>query len=132
MTNEDQLDLIKKLMNRKKRTIIVNFGDHLPSFEGFTTQLRFTRDIKDYYKTFYHVNANFNIQDKNKYPSLDIEFIPGLLLDMAGLNGDTFYKANSIMRKKCKGIISLCHGQNKDTDDMLESYKSLIVKQLGF
>ena len=25
MTNEDQLDLIEKLMNRKKKTIIVNF-----------------------------------------------------------------------------------------------------------
>ena len=132
MTNEDQLDLIEKLMNRKKKTIIVNFGDHLPSFEGFSTQLRFTRDIKDYYKTFYHVNANFDIKDKSKYPSLDIAFIPGLVLDMAELNGDTFYKANSIMRKKCKGIMSSCNGQNEDADNMLESYKSLIVRQLGF
>lgn len=132
MTNEDQLDLIEKLMRRKKKTIIVNFGDHLPSFEGFSTQLRFTRDIKDYYKTFYHVNANFDIKDKSKYPSLDIAFIPGLILDMAELNSDTFYKANSIMRKKCRGVMSSCHGQNEDTDNILESYKSLIVKQLGF
>ena len=51
---------------------------------------------------------------------------------MAELNGDTFYKANSIMRKKCRGTMSLCHGQNEDTDNLLESYKSLIVKQLGF
>ena len=132
ITEEDQLDLIEKLMRRKKKTIIVNFGDHLPSFEGFSTQLRFTRDIKDYYKTFYHINANFDIKDKSKYPALDIEFVPGLVLDMAELNGDTFYKANSIIRKKCNGIMSKCYDQDKGTDNMLESYKSLIVKQLGF
>jgi len=131
-TNEDQLDLIEKLMRRKKKTIIVNFGDHLPSFEGFSTQLRFTRDIKDYYKTFYHVNANFDINDKKKYPALDISFIPGLVLDMAGLNGDSFYKANSLMRKKCNGMLESCSGQDKNTDKMLESYKSLTVQQLGF
>jgi phosphoglycerol transferase MdoB-like AlkP superfamily enzyme len=131
-TNEDQLDLIAKLMRRKKKTIIVNFGDHLPSFEGYSTQLRFTRDIKDYYKTFYHINANFDIGDKSKYPSLDISFIPGLVLDMAKLNGDKFYKANSMMRKKCNGNLDSCKGQNQETDKLVESYKSLTVEQLGF
>ncbi len=132
LTNEDQQDLIEKLMRRKKKTIIVNFGDHLPSFEGFSTQLRFTRDIKDYYKTFYHINANFDIKDSSKYSALDISFIPGLVLDMAGLNFNDFYKANSMMRKKCNGVISECSGQNEDTDRLLESYKSLTVQQLGF
>ena len=128
-TNEDQMDLIEKLMKRKKKTIIVNFGDHLPSFEGFSTQLRFTRDIKDYFKTFYNVNANFDIRDDLNYPELDITFIPGLILDMAKLNNDPFYKANSLMRKNCNGQITHC---KKDDDKLLESYKSLIVKQLGF
>ena len=128
-TNEDQMDLIEKLMKRKKKTIIVNFGDHLPSFEGFSTQLRFTRDIKDYFKTFYNVNANFDIRNDLNYPELDITFIPGLILDMAKLNNDPFYKANSLMRKNCNGQITHC---KKDDDKLLESYKSLIVKQLGF
>lgn len=128
-TNEDQMDLIEKLMKRKKKTIIVNFGDHLPSFEGFSTQLRFTRDIKDYFKTFYNVNANFDIRDDLNYPELDITFIPGLILDMAKLNNDPFYKANSLIRKNCNGQITNC---KKDDDKLLESYKSLIVKQLGF
>jgi len=127
-TNEDQLDLIEKLMKRKKKTIIVNFGDHLPSFEGFSTQLRFTRDIKDYFKTFYNVNANFDIKDDSKYPALDITFIPGLLLDIAKLNNNSFYKANSIIRKNCNGQMANC----KETNKLLESYKSLIVKQLDF
>ena len=127
-TNEDQLDLIEKLMKRKKKTIIVNFGDHLPSFEGFSTQLRFTRDIKNYFKTFYNVNANFDIKDDSQYPALDITFIPGLLLDIAKINGNSFYKANSFIRKNCNGQIAGCAENNK----LLESYKSLIVKQLDF
>ncbi|RTK93962.1 MAG: hypothetical protein EKK61_00265 [Rickettsiales bacterium] len=130
-TSIDQSDLIDKLMKRKKKTIIVNFGDHLPSFEGFSTQLRFTRDIKDYFKTFYNINANFEIKDKTQYSSLDITFIPGLVLDMAKLNNNNFYQANSLMRKKCDGEISNCNN-NDHNDLILESYKSLIVKQLGF
>ncbi len=131
-TSEDQTDLIEKLMKRKRKTIIVNFGDHLPSFEGFSTQLRFTRDIKDYYKTFYNVNANFEINDKAKYDALDISFIPSLILDMAKLNSNEYYQASSLMRKKCSGNMHGCEGKNTNTDNLLESYKSLIVKQLGF
>ena len=78
------------------------------------------------------MNANFDINDKSKYPALDISFIPGLVLDMAGLNGDSFYKANSLMRKKCNGMLESCAGQDKNTDKILESYKSLTVQQLGF
>lgn len=131
-TSEDQMDLIEKLMKRKRKTIIVNFGDHLPSFEGYSTQLRFTRDIKDYYKTFYNINANFDIKDEQKYTSLDIPFIPGLILDMAELNSNDYYRASSIMRKTCNGQLATCAGQNADTDKLLESYKTLTVKQLGF
>ena len=130
-TNEDQINLIDKLMKRKRKTIIVNFGDHLPSFEGYSTQLRFTRDIKDYYKTFYNINANFEIKDKTKYKSLDIAFISSLILDMAHLNNNDFYRANSIIRKDCNGVIANCTGQNEKLDRLLESYKSLTVKQLG-
>ena len=131
-TSEDQIDLIEKLMKRKRKTIVVNFGDHLPSFEGYSTQLRFTRDIKDYYKTFYNVNANFDIKDKTKYSSLDIAFISGLVLDMANLNNNDFYQANSLIRKNCHGQIASCSGKSKNMNKLLESYKSLIVRQLGF
>ena len=127
-TNTDQTQLIDKLMKRKKKTIIVNFGDHLPSFEGFSTQLRFIRDIKDYYKTFYNVNANFDVGNKEKYPALDISFIPSLLLDMAELNNNPFYMAGSYIRKNSGGQSDKYTGDSK----FLESYKTLIVKQLGF
>ncbi len=132
-TSEDQTDLIAKLMKRKRKTIIVNFGDHLPSFEGYSTQLRFTRDIKDYYKTFYNINANFDIKlDEKKYKSLDIHFIPGLILDMANLNNNDFYQASSIIRKNCNGQLSNCIEKSKNIDELLESYKSLTIEQLGF
>ncbi|PCJ27583.1 MAG: hypothetical protein COA94_03825 [Rickettsiales bacterium] len=128
-TSVDQSALIEKLMKRKKKTIIVNFGDHMPSFEGHSTHLRFKREIKDYYKTFYNINANFKIASREKYPSLDISFIPSLVLDMAKVNSNDFYKASSLVRKKCKGQMSSCASEK---DMLLESYKSLTVKQLDF
>ena len=35
----------------------------------------------------------------------DISFLPGLLLDCAGLNGDRFFQANSEMRRRLNGNI---------------------------
>lgn len=132
-TDIDQMNLINSLMKRKKKTIIVNFGDHLPSFEGYSTQLRFTRDIKDYYKTFYNIHANFDIKDKTKYSHLDITFLPSLILDMSNLNNDKFYKAGGVIRKKCNGQLSECKKSSKEeVKDLYESYKSLISKQLEY
>ncbi len=131
-TNKDQLELIDKLMKRKKKTIVVNFGDHLPSFEGFSTQLRFTKDIRNYYKTFYNINANFNVAGKEHYPALDITFIPGLILDLAKLNTNEFYLANSFMRKMCNGNFDKCEAKQPKEQRLVESYKSLITKQLRF
>lgn len=128
-TNKDQLALIEKLMNRKTKTVLVNYGDHMPSFEGYATQLRFTKDINDFYKTFYNININFQIGKQVRYPLLDITFMPGLVLDIAGINNDEFYKANSYIRKICHGNLKNC----SSTDvKLLESYKSLAIKQLGF
>ena len=78
------------------------------------------------------VDANFDISDKTNYTSLDITFIPSLILDMAGLNHNEFYKASSLIRKNCNGQINTCANKNKNIDNMLESYKTLISKQLGF
>jgi phosphoglycerol transferase MdoB-like AlkP superfamily enzyme len=129
-TDEEQMDLINKLMKRKRKTIIVNFGDHMPSFEGFSPQLRFMRKIEDYYKTFYHVYANFEPKDpQGNYPILDITFIPGLVLDIAGLNQDNFYRANSLIRRKCSGVLDKCK-IGAGEQQILESYKTLMTEQL--
>jgi len=130
-TNNDQLELIDKLMSREKKTILVNFGDHMPSFEGYSTQLRFAREIRDFYKTFYNINTNFaNTLIHDKYPLLDITFIPGLILDIAGLNSNNFYKANSYMRKNCMGNYKNC--KNFSKSKLFDSYKSYAIKQLEF
>ena len=129
-TDKDQIALVQKLMTRKRKTILVNFGDHLPSFEGYSTQLRFKREIKDYYKTFYQIDANFDLPKHENYEFLDITLISGLILDIAKLNNDKFYLANSLIRKTCHGQVSEC--QSETNHDLLESYKSLVIKQLEF
>ncbi|MCP5369121.1 MAG: sulfatase-like hydrolase/transferase [Rickettsiaceae bacterium] len=128
-TDIDQTNLINQLMKRNKKTIIVNFGDHMPSFEGFSVQLRLKRAIKDYYKTFYNIHTNFDIEEKTNYQFLDITFIPGLVLDIAKLNTQPFYQANALMRKKCHGQIESCVDKHHN---LYESYQSLIIHQLGF
>jgi hypothetical protein len=50
---------------------------------------------------------------------------------MAHLNNNDFYRASSIIRRNCSGAITHCVGQNAKLDKLLESYKSLTVKQLG-
>lgn len=135
-TNTDQMQLIKKIMSRKKKTILVNFGDHLPSFEGYSTQLRFVKKINNYYKTFFNITANFpiNEQEKESYLSqgnIDIEFISGLVLDLGQINNDIFYRANSFMRKACVGSLKNCLGsKDENIVNLYESYKNLAIKQV--
>ena len=43
-----------------------------------------------------------------------------------------FIKQILLCVKNVDGVIDSCSGRDKDIDDMLESYKSLIVQQLGF
>lgn len=128
-TNKDQLELTSKLMMRPTKTLLVNFGDHMPSFEGYSTQLRFSSNIRDFYKTFYNISTNFQTDKPIKYPMLDITFIPGLILDIANINNDELYMANSLMRKTCHGNYVECSGSDPK---LFESYKSLIIKQLDF
>jgi len=128
-TNKDQLELTEKLMARHNKTILVNFGDHMPSFEGYSTQLRFKSDINDFYKTFYNISTNYKVEHSKNYPLLDITFMPGLILDLAGINNNELYRANSLMRKTCFGNYVECESRDPK---LLESYKSLVIKQLEF
>jgi hypothetical protein len=66
------------------------------------------------------------------YPHLDITFIPSLILDMAKLNKDPFYQANSLIRRKCHGQMNNCLAAKSDNyiKDLLESYRTLITRQL--
>ena len=117
-------------MSRKKPTMFINFGDHMPSFEGKVFKLKFTEDsgMNDYHKTFYHIRANFDVQKTKSCDSLDITLIPGLILDLIGNNHNPFYKSSAYIRNLCNGELSNC---NVHHNNILESYKKLTIEQVN-
>lgn len=125
--NTDFSQFLHQMMNRDRKTIIINYGDHLPSFEGKTHHLKFTkhRGEQEFYKTFYRIYANFDTNAIDSPDTLDITLLPSAILDLIGQNNSDFFKSSSVIRKECEGRISNCKKLN-----LLESYKSLILQQI--
>lgn len=128
LTDKEWMEYTNRIMAENKRTVMINFGDHLPSFEGDMDEIKFKYDdIKeqDIYRTFYNVRANFDTKDYS-YPVMDISFLPSLILDIIGRNDSEFYRASSLIRSKCNGLLLECKLDGK----MLESYKALMIEQV--
>lgn len=128
-TNKDLLQLTDTLMRAKQKTLLINFGDHMPSFEGQTKNLKFTAasGMQTLYRTFYNVRANFTIDNIASYKTLDITFIPGLILDIVGYDDRGFYAANSLLRNACQGEIRNCIASYPE---LVDSYRALELEQL--
>ena len=128
-TDKEWMEYSRKIMQQDTKTVIIHFGDHLPSFEGEMDEFKFKYpDIakQDIYRTFYNIRANFDISDYT-YPVLDISYFPSIILDIIGKNNSEFYKASSFIRKQCNGLLLECgDGEEK----LLESYKALMTEQL--
>lgn len=131
-TNRDFLILSDKLMQRSKHTVFFNFGDHLPSFEGAISNLKFDYDATDepnYFRTFYNIRTNFELKDNYSYPVMDISYIPSVLLDIIGDSKvDEFYQASSLLRRNCNGAFYQCADQYPE---LTESFKAYMIEQLG-
>ena len=128
-TDKDWMEYTNRIMRAEKKTIMIHFGDHLPSFEGEMDELKFKYpDItsQDIYRTFYNIRANFDMENYS-YPVLDISYFPSLILDIVGANDSLFYRASSFIRNKCNGLLMDCASLEPD---LLRSYKSLITEQL--
>ncbi len=128
-TDEEWMEYTRKILSGQQKTVLIHFGDHLPSFEGEMDEFKFKyADIRkqDIYRTFYNIQANFDIKDYN-YPVLDISYFPSIILDIVEKNNSEFYKASSYMRELCNGLFLECGDQK---NSMLESYKALMAEQL--
>ncbi len=128
-TDKEWMEYTRKIMQQDSKTVIIHFGDHLPSFEGEMDKFKFKYpDIakQDIYRTFYNIRANFDIGDYT-YPILDISYFPSVILDIVGNNNSEFYKAASFIRSQCNGLLLECDVAEKN---LLESYKALIAEQL--
>lgn len=132
-TDKDFMEFTNILMSSSKPTLFLNFGDHLPSFEGAISNMKFNYgdgNNVDYFRTFFNIRANFELNDDYNYDYLDIGYLPGIIIDILGFKEKSlFYKANSYMRRKCNGEFYLCKTIN---NELFESYKALMIEQLDF
>jgi Sulfatase len=90
-------------------TILLLVGDHLPSLTDLFREIAFPMfdpgaawtATAPWLQTPYFVLSNMHAEHHRM--DCDISFLPGLLLDCAGLNGDRFFHANSQMRRRLNG-----------------------------
>jgi hypothetical protein len=92
-------------------TIVLVFGDHLPGLTDLFREVgcaMFTKGV-GWAATACYMQTPFfllsNMPGERQEMNCDISFLPGLLLDCAGLNGDAFFRHNSAMRRHQKGNI---------------------------
>ncbi len=119
------------LMSKKHPTLLVQFGDHKPNFEGhmqpLLNLLSSSEDKK--YQTFFNIRANFPVNKMPKFNTLDISFIPSVILDLIGIKKNDFFKASSYIRDLCNGNLKKCKLDSKNHSLILE-YEKLSIQQI--
>jgi hypothetical protein len=99
-------------LDRPQPTVLMHFGDHQPSFGGLIRDLPRTlppalQPYRDYL-TYYMVKSNFAGPPLPHYPMLDIAFLPGMVLQAAGLPQDAYFAASGRLRDRCEGRYDDC------------------------
>ncbi|HSX61243.1 MAG TPA: sulfatase-like hydrolase/transferase [Tahibacter sp.] len=121
--------LEQKLFATERRTVLMHFGDHQPSFDGAINALakRIPKGVTDPTKvTYYMLKSNFPLRKKVDFDVLDIIYLGSLLLDVADLRKDDFYEANALLRDRCQGRYFDCPDKT-----LLDSYHDYVYGQLG-
>jgi hypothetical protein len=101
-----------RFLDREQPTVLVHFGDHQPSFDGLIQTLGRAlppalRNERDYL-TYYMVKSNFAGPPLPAYPTLDIAFLPTMVLQAAGLPADAYFAAATKLRDRCQGRFDDC------------------------
>lgn len=122
-------ELEQKLFATDRRTVLMHFGDHQPSFDGAINALakRVPKGVTDpSMVTYYMLKSNFPLRKKVDFDLLDIIYLGSLLLDVADLRKDDFYEANTLLRDRCQGRYFDCPDKA-----LLDSYHAYVYGQLG-
>jgi hypothetical protein len=114
--SDEAIAVLQAALKRRDRPwVLAHFGDHLPAFEGLMRDVPKRSPIAGVsgdYVTYYSVEAGgFDAAAPalaRKPPALDIAFLGGLLLDIAGLPKDRYFAANTRLRQLCNGLFTEC------------------------
>ncbi|MEP7097673.1 MAG: sulfatase-like hydrolase/transferase, partial [Dokdonella sp.] len=95
-----------------KPTVLVHFGDHHPSFDGLEMKLRtgLPQELhaQAWEVTYYRIDSNFSHAPIPQYDVLDLAYLGGLMLDVAGLPKSAYFEANTRLRDRCNGRFVDC------------------------
>ena len=116
-------------LQRGQPTLLAHFGDHQPSFNSLIRAIprhlpAALRPIQDYI-TYYSIKTNFAAPALPNYPSLDLAYLPGMMLQDAGLPSDAYFAASRQLRERCQGRYTDC-----PQPDLLKSYHAWIFGRL--
>ncbi|MBC8419806.1 MAG: hypothetical protein H8E10_14545 [Desulfobacterales bacterium] len=119
--------LTRYVMTRRRPTIFLYFGDHLPAFtDDIPDELFDAERGVDKMKTTFHIRTNYPVKHPVIPHTLDISFLSGLLLDVAQLNDSLFFRFNSFMRNHANGKMPM----QANSDPYVNSYFAQIVNQI--
>lgn len=102
------------LLNRKRETVIVRFGDHQPAFDGKIEDLEFNfpsslQPQNKNYVTRYVIKSNLQKSfSQHKDSPQDLAYLAGDTLRWAGVPLNTYFQSNQTLKKQCKSLFINC------------------------
>ncbi len=104
--------LRRLLFDSARPSVLVHFGDHHPTFDGLESALETTlpSDLRTEASqlTYYRIDSSVDGMRFEPAAPLDIAFLGGLLLDVAGLPKGAYFEANTRLRERCRGRFDDC------------------------
>lgn len=105
--------------------VFAYFGDHQGAIDNITIDLKQAEVESPYYMTQIFIRGSQNIQEVKLNKINDVSLLGGVILEMAGIEPDIFFRANITMRKICEGVIDECKNKN-----IKEGYISYVFNTL--
>ncbi|HSN39500.1 MAG TPA: sulfatase-like hydrolase/transferase [Burkholderiales bacterium] len=128
-SDQAMTQLERDFLHRAQPTVIVHFGDHLPSFGGLIRGMPRTLPpaLEPYRNdlTYFMLKSNFEEPPLPAYPMLDIAYLPVMVLRAAGLPEDPYFAALSELESRCQGLYDECRNAAQ-----LKSYYGWIFNHL--
>jgi phosphoglycerol transferase MdoB-like AlkP superfamily enzyme len=121
--SEKTAELVEYLETRRDPVLFGMFGDHTPPMPREFEDVGFRDGLSDpLYRTPYLIVSNYRRLDID--PSdIDVSYMPGLMLELAQLDGGTYFRINAAIRDICDGQFIQCEAPR----ELLDSYYTYIA-----
>jgi hypothetical protein len=121
--SEKTAEFVNYLENRRTPVLFGMFGDHTPPILSDFEEVGFHDGISNpLYRTPYLIVSNYRRLDIDP-PGIDVSYMPGLMLELASLDGGTYFRINTAVRKICDGRFVQCEAPR----ELLDSYYTYLA-----